>query len=124
METAGDLGFRLAELGDVAEEIDRGAADRRQEQLEVGPRHQLGVHATGLLEQRAAQVDLFHAEALGDAGQPPHRLDRGLGHPDVACGRQQVVVGFQAPGHDRILDLRHLHMRLGDGDGRADVPAG
>ena len=123
VEAAGDLRLRLAELRHVAEEIDRGAADRRQEQFEVGPRHQLGVHAAGLLEERAAQIDLGHAEALGDAGQPPHRLDRGLGHAHVAVPLQDVAVGLQAPRRHGVLDLRHVDVRLGDGDGRADVPA-
>ncbi len=123
VEAAGDFGLGLAELRHVAEEIDRRAADRRQEELEVGPRHQLGVHAAGLLEERAAKIDFLDAEALGDAGQPPHRLDCRLGHLHVAGAAQDVVVGLQPAGRHGVHDLRHVHMRLGDGDGRADVPA-
>ena len=56
VHAAGDAGGRVGKLGDVAEQIDRRAADGRQEHIEVGPRHQLGEHAGRLLEQRAAQA--------------------------------------------------------------------
>ena len=49
---------RVGERRGVAEDVERGAADRRQEDREVRPRHQLGKHAAGLLEQRAAQLGL------------------------------------------------------------------
>ena len=123
VEAAGDLRLRLADLFHVAEEIDRGAADRRQEQFEVGTCDQLGVHAAGLLEERSAQIDLGHAEAFGDAGQPPHRLDRRLGDAHLAVGLEDVAIRLETPRRHGVLDLRHGDVRLGDGDGRADVPA-
>ena len=64
MHAAGDPGAVVGQLGDVAEQIDRHAADRRQEHLQVGPGHQLRKHAGGLLEQRAAQIVFGGAEAL------------------------------------------------------------
>ena len=83
-----DLGIR--QVGRVAEDVDGLPADRRQEHLEVAARDQLGVHAAGLLEQHAPQVGLAAAEALRDAGQPPHRLDRGLGHQRCAAGGEDA----------------------------------
>ena len=60
------------------------AADRRQEDLEVRPGDQIGEHAGGLLEERPAQAALLDAEALRDARQVPHRVDRRLGDLHVA----------------------------------------
>ena len=64
-----------ARCADVAEHVDGLAADRRQEHLEVAARDQLGEHAAGLLEQRAAQLGLGAAEALARrrAGTRPAR---------------------------------------------------
>ena len=84
-----------AEIARVAEDVDGLPADRRQEHLEVGPGDELGVHAAGLLEQRAAQVGLAAAEALGDAGQVPDRLDGGLGDERRAAREQDRAVGAQ-----------------------------
>ena len=78
------LGAVVRQLGDVAEQIGRGAADRRQENLQVGPRHQFRKHAGGLFEQLPAQVVLGGAEALGDARQVPYRVDGDLDHGDAA----------------------------------------
>ena len=83
-------------LVDVAEQIDRDAADRRQEHLQVGPRHQLGKHAGGLLEQCAAQIVLGGAEALGDARQVPDRIDRDLDHRDAAVLVHDLAVVLAA----------------------------
>jgi hypothetical protein len=54
----------------------------------------------------------------------PDRLDRRLGHQRRAAGQQDLAVRTQAPFLDGVHDLRHDHMRLGDGDGRADVVVG
>ena len=78
---------RVGDRGRIAEDVERDAADRRQEDRQVRPRHQLGIHAAGLLEQSAAQLVLADAEALGDAGQIPDRIDRRLGHGDIAALR-------------------------------------
>ena len=64
MHAAGELGARIGEPRHVAEQIDRGAADRRQEHAQVRPRHQFGEHAGGLLEQAPPQRRLGGAEAL------------------------------------------------------------
>ncbi len=91
--------------------------------LQIGPRHQLGEHAGGLLEQGAAQVRFGGAEALGDAGQIPDRIDRDLGHRHAAVVVHELAVGLEPAGADRVLHLRQVEPRLGDGDGRADVEA-
>ena len=78
---------RIGEARHVAEHVDRDAADRRQEHVQVGPRHELREHAAGLLEQRAAQLVSLDVEALRDAGQIPDRIDRDLGDRDVAVWR-------------------------------------
>ncbi len=57
-------------------------------------------------------------------GSPPDRLDRRLRHLHVARSAQDVVVGLQPAGGHGLHDLGHVHMRLGDRDGRTDVPAG
>ncbi len=124
MDAAGELPRRVGDGGEIAEKIDRDAADRRQEDLEIGPRHQLRKHAARELEEAAAQIGFGDGEALGDAGQIPHRLDRRLCHPRRAIVAQDRAVGLQASGGDRLLQLGHVDMRLGDCDRRANVPAG
>jgi hypothetical protein len=91
--------------------------------LQVRPGHQFGIHAAGLLEQRAAQVVLAGAEALGDARQMPDRVDRDLGDADVAGFVQDVAVGREPVCRHRGLDFGQIEPRLGDGDGRADIDA-
>ena len=66
--------------------------------LQVGPGHQLGKHAAGLLEQRAPQLRLGGAEALGDAGQVPDRIDRDLDHRHAAVVVHDLAVGRQPSG--------------------------
>ncbi|SPA51561.1 conserved hypothetical protein [Cupriavidus taiwanensis] len=124
MHAAGHAGLGLAQLADIAEEIQRHAADRRQENLKVRPRHQLREHAAGLLEQAAAQHAFLDAEAGRHAGQIPHRIDRRLGHAHVAVGMQQVAVGLEPARGDSRDQLRHVDVRTGHGDGRADIDAG
>ena len=97
VHAAGERRPAVAELGRIAEAVDGRAADRRQEHLEVGPRDQLRIHAAGLLVQPAAQFGFGEAEALGDAGQIPDRIDRRLHHAHVAAGRHDVAVGVNAP---------------------------
>src|SRR5262249_23910867 len=52
----------VAELGRIAKAVDGGAADRRQEDLEIGAVHQLGIHAAGLFVQSSSQIVLGQAE--------------------------------------------------------------
>ena len=105
VHAAGELARRIGERGEIAEDVDGLAADRRQEHLEVGPGDQLREHAAGLLEQRAAQVALGDAEALGDAGQVPDRLDRGLGAATSPVAVSTRPSGSSSPEADRVLDL-------------------
>ena len=113
----------IGEVARIAEDVHRLPADRRQEHLEVAARDELRIHAARLLEQRTAQVRLDAPEAPGDAGQPPHRLDRGLGDGRRAVREQDAAVGREAPGGDRLLDLGQVDVRLGHRDGRPDVVA-
>ena len=108
---------------DVAEDVQRLAADRRQEDLDVAARDELRVHAAGFLEQRAAQVGLADLEARRHAGQPPHRLQRHLGDGGRGVVEQHAAVDGQALEGDRLLDLGQVDVRLGDGDRGPDVVA-
>ena len=114
---------RVSECADVAKHVERLAADGGQEDFEIAARHQLGVHAAGFLEERAAQVAFAHAKALGHTGQPPHGLDGDLGHRGRGVVHQDAAVDLQALEGQRLLDLGQMHMRLRHRDGRADVIA-
>ena len=114
---------RLA-VGDrrwIAEDVERDAADRRQEHRQIGPRHQFRIHAAGLLEQSVAQFVFADVEALGDAGQIPDRIDRGLGDRDIAAVAHDVAVDLRRPAASG--EFRNGEPRLGNGDGRADIEA-
>ena len=50
MHTASDLCARVVQFLDLAEEIDCRSSNRRQKDLHIGARHQLGKHPRGLLE--------------------------------------------------------------------------
>ncbi len=78
--------------------------------LEIAARHELGEHAAGVLEQRAAQVGLGAAEASRHAGQIPDRLDRRLHDVDVAALAQHLPVDLARPGLDRVGQLRHVNV--------------
>ena len=123
MHAAGDLGAMVRQLGHVAEQIGRGAADRRQEHLQVGPRHQFRKHAGGLLEQLPAQIVFGGGEALRHARQIPHRIDRDLDHGDAAVLVNDLAVVLEPPGLDRRLQFGQIETRARDGDARADVDA-
>ncbi len=117
-----DRGIR--QIGRVAEDVQREVPDGRQKHLQIGPRDQFRVHAAGFLEQHAAQLGLAAAKALGHAGQVPHRLHRRLGDQRAAGRQQHLAVGLEPAFLDGLDDLRQDHVRLGHGDGRADVVAG
>ncbi len=123
VQAAGDARSRIAEARHVAEEIDGHAADRRQEDLQVRARDELGEHARGLLEEGAPQRALLHLEALGEAGEVPHGVDRRLGDLHVAGVGEDVAVGLEAPGRDGGAQLRHVDMGARDRDRRAHVGA-
>ena len=113
----------IGQLGDIAEQVGRRAADRRQENLQVGPRHQLGEHAGGLFEQLPAQVVFGGGEALGQSRQIPDRIDRNLDHGHAAVLVYDVAVMLQPAGCDGRLQFGKIEARAGDGDAWADVDA-
>ena len=82
VDAAGDLGRRrLPSCADVAEEVERHPADRRQEDVQIGTRDELREHAAGLLERARGEArPSATLEAPRDAGQMPDRIDRRLGH--------------------------------------------
>ncbi|MGY3105616.1 hypothetical protein ACVWW7_002243 [Bradyrhizobium sp. LM6.9] len=123
MDAAGDLGAMVRQLGDVAEHVDRCAADRRQKHLHVRPRHQFGEHAGSLLEQRAPQLGLVGRKAFRKAGQIPDRIDRDLHHRHAAIGVDDIAVGAQAFCGERLADLRQVQPRARYRDARSNVDA-
>ncbi len=111
------------ELLRIAEAVDRGAADRRQEHLEIGTIDQLRIHAAGLLVQTVPQSVFVDAEALGDARQIPDRIDRRLDHADAAGLADDLAIDRDAAGDDGLADFRHVDVGAGDRDRRTDVVA-
>src|SRR5205807_10625740 len=105
VNAAGQRSAAVAELCRIAEAVDRGAADRRQKYLEVGPRHQLRIHAAGLLVQAAAQVGLVEIETFGDTRQIPHRIDRRLHHTHAAVPGDDIAVGANTARGDGGADF-------------------
>src|SRR5271165_2951367 len=68
MDAAGDDGAGFGDLLHFAKEIDRHAANWRQQDLDVGPGHELGEHPPGLLEQGAPQIGFGNPKAGGQSG--------------------------------------------------------
>ena len=90
----------IGKLVNIAEKINRGAPDRRKENLQVWTRHQLWIHASGLLKKRAAQAALAGPEPVSDARQIPHWINRYLDDGDAAILVDNPAVGGQTPGGD------------------------
>lgn len=75
-----------------------------------------------MLKERSPQRPLIDAEPLGHTGEIPHGLDGELGHGELARGVEaDLSVGNQPSAPHAILELRQLHVGLGDGDGGAEV---
>ena len=113
----------VRQFGNVAEQIGRGAADRRQKNLQIGPCHQFRKHAGGLFEQLPAQIVLGGREALRQARQIPYRVDRDLDHGDAAVLVHDLAVMLEPAGFDRRLQFGQIETRARDGDARTDVDA-
>jgi hypothetical protein len=54
VDAAGDARARVGKLCNVTKKVNRGAPDRRQENMQIKPGHEFRKHAGGLFEQRAA----------------------------------------------------------------------
>src|SRR5690606_36150239 len=80
MDSHSELPRRIRDARHVSEQVNRRAADGRQEHLEITAGDQLGEHPGGVLEQGASQVGLPAAEACSDAGEVPHGFDGDLDH--------------------------------------------
>ena len=111
----------VRQFGNVAEQIGRRAADRRQKDMQIGPCHQFGKHAGGLLEQLPAQVFLRCCEALRQSGQIPDRVDRNLDHGDAAVLVHDVAILLEPSGLDRGLQFGQIEAGARDGNARTDV---
>ena len=57
----------------------------------------VGEHPPGFLEQGAPQIGFRNAEAGGQPGQMPNRIDRRLGDADLAVVEEDLAVGTQGP---------------------------
>ena len=121
MHAAGDPGLVVWELGDVAEQIGCGAADRRQENLQIRSRYQFRKHAGGLFEQLPAQIVLAGGKAFGEARQVPNRIDRNLDHRYAAVLVHDLAVMLQASGCDGRLQFGQIEARAGNGDARTYI---
>ncbi len=91
--------------------------------MKVGPRHQFGKHAGGLLEQLPAQVVFGGGEARRKSRQIPHRVDRDLDDRNTSALVNDFAVALEPARRDRGLQFRQIEARARDGDGRADVCA-
>ena len=98
--------IRAAQLGHVAEEVERAAADRRQEDLEVRPRHQFGIHAAGLLVQAAAQVGFVETGLVERVAAFAVRQGQRRGDADVVLGdlggAAPRSMGARRPGDHQV----------------------
>src|SRR3974390_1599284 len=121
MYTAGNPGAMIGKLVNIAEKINRGAADRRKENLQVWTRHQLWIHASGLLKKRATQAALAGPEPGSAARQLPYWINRYLDDGDAAILVDNPAVGGQPPGGDGGLNLRKIETRARHGKRRPDV---
>jgi hypothetical protein len=123
MHAAGYAGAVVRQFGNVAEQISRRAADRRQKNPQVGPCHQLRKHARGLFEQLSAQIVLGGREALRHARQIPYRVDRYLDHGDASVLVHDLAVMLEPAGFDRRLQFGQIETRASDGNARTDIDA-
>src|SRR5215831_1379357 len=121
MDSAGDLGTRIGKFLDVAEQVDGGAADRRQKYAHVGTSDEFGEHARGLLEQGAPQSRLGRTESLRNTRQVPDRIDGDFHHREGAALDDVLSVGLQPTGPDGIPHFREIESRAGDGNCGANI---
>ena len=107
----------------IAEDIQSHSANRGQEDVQVTTRHQLRIHATGLLEQRAAQSAFTDSETLCHTRQVPNRIHRRLGDTELTARQHDGTVLFDSPQPDGLADLRQCQSRTGNRNGGPDVQA-
>jgi len=124
VNAAGDHRVRVGDPLDITKEIDRRAADRRQQDLNIGPGDQLREHAPGLLEKRTPQIGLADAKAGGQPRQMPYRVDCRFGDTDFAIVEQHRAVGPQCAVGEKRAKFWHGEPRPRDGDGRTRVDTG
>mmetsp|Transcript_91701 Transcript_91701/g.230452 ORF Transcript_91701/g.230452 Transcript_91701/m.230452 type:complete len:286 (-) Transcript_91701:329-1186(-) len=123
MDPHSELHRLIWDLLGITPDVDRHAANWRQEKLQVLACKKLRVHGVRLLEDRLAQLVFGHAETFRNAREVPHRFDGSLGDKALPLLCQHSFVGLQAAGIKRLPALRELDVRFGDCDGRTNVIA-
>ena len=124
MNPAGDNRVGVGDPFDLAKEINRHPADRRQQDFDIGPGDELGEHPPGLLEQGASEVGLGYPKARGHPRQMPYRIDRRFGDADFSIIEQHRPVRAQGAGGEQRAQLGSGDPCPGDRDRRAYVDAG
>jgi hypothetical protein len=114
---------RVGQVARVAEDVQRLPADRRQEDLEVAARDELGVHAAGFLEERAPQVRLGHPKRLATPGSHHTGSIATLVTTAEPSSEQHLAVGGEALEGDRLAHFGQVDVRLGSPRCSADVVA-
>ena len=74
---------RIRDRSGVSKHVDREAANGGEEDLDVRPGDELGVHAVRLIEESLAKVVLGAPEPLRDRREVPHWLNRRFGDVDL-----------------------------------------
>ena len=124
VDAAGQFAFRVRDRREVADDIDRDAADGRKENMVVGASHQFRKHASGLLKEAAAQLRLANVKTLRHARKVPDRFDRDFRHADLPGLQQDFAVRNHAAFLHRHLEFRKVQPRPRHCNRRADVETG
>ena len=124
MHAAGQRRLAVAKLVRIAEHVDRRAADRRQEHLEVLAIDQIAdTCRRSARAGRAARHARSRRSARRCRGDTTPDRSRPSSRGRCRCSDHDVAVGANASGLDRGANFRHVDMRAGDRDGRPDVVA-
>lgn len=82
----------------------------------------LRIHAAGMFEERPSEDTFVDAEPLRNSRQVPNRLHGELRDVELSCRIQaDLTVGDESSAADALLELRELHMSLGDGNRRTEI---
>ena len=93
----GELFGGIRNRGNIAKQVDRSASNGRQENFQIRPSDQLGVHSARLLKQSPTKRSFVSSETSGNGRQVPNRLDGGFSHHYVQARKNDFAVHFQTP---------------------------
>ena len=123
VHAAGDLGARIGQLRDIAEQIGVmppiGGRNTRMSGRVTSSGKMPAVCSNRLRRSCVSVVP----KPLRDAGQIPDRIDRDLDDRKAAVGMDGVAVRLQPAGGQRIAHLDQIEPRARDRNGRPDVEA-